>query len=187
MIDREEMSEAIADPAFVEFALPTIDANHNGWLDPEEFAFFDINRDGILQPREQAGIDIAERLLAERVLAEFDYNGDGQLDAPELSDALQAQPVAISSMLLNFPPLDRDHNGKVSLEELKTFWDRQTLAMLRGELRLRTSKAHLHPEWRGKEMSLKDFLEGYWQITAGRTNGTPHPANRPLGQPQRGP
>ncbi len=64
VIDLPEREEALDDPDFIEAELDMIDTNHNGRLDAPELAYFDANQNKILDPKEQAGIDIAQRLLA---------------------------------------------------------------------------------------------------------------------------
>ena len=67
MIDPDEKESALDDPAFIESELDIIDGNHNGWLDAVEFGYFDANKNRILKTKEQAGVDIAQHRLVERL------------------------------------------------------------------------------------------------------------------------
>lgn len=132
VIDPEEKETALDDPAFIEFELDEIDTNHNGLLAPEELAWFDANTNNILDPKEQVGIDIAQHLLAQRLLKKFDANGDGVLDRSEFNDLWQSSLEAGSRQMLGFPaPFpDTNHDGTVDLKELEAFLQRQTLEKL---------------------------------------------------------
>ena len=82
-IDPALREAALDDPAFIAAALDTIDTNHQGWLDSREIAWFDANQNKILDPKELAGIEIAQHLLAVRLMKQFDSNRDGVLDQNE--------------------------------------------------------------------------------------------------------
>ena len=111
---------------------PTI----TGLLDPEELAFFDPDKNKILEPKEQAGIDIAEHLLAERLLKKFDANGNGVLDRSEffnLQASLKTNGAIMPNSIQNFSMWDKNHDGVIDLAELESF--------MKQRLRLRTSSA----------------------------------------------
>ena len=128
IIDPEEKEEALDDPDFIESKLDEIDANHNGWLDAEELVWFDANTNRILEPKEQAGIEIAQHLLAERLLNKFDANGDGLLDRSEFNNLVHASldPRAASRASSQFYYLDQNHDNHLDLGELETFLQQQT-------------------------------------------------------------
>ena len=90
IIDPDEKEQALDDPAFIESELDTIDANHNGWLDAKELIYFDANKNKILDAKERAGIDIAQHLLAARLLKKFDTDGDGRLNRSEFNNLSQS-------------------------------------------------------------------------------------------------
>jgi Ca2+-binding EF-hand superfamily protein len=128
IIDPEDKEEALDDPDFIESKLDEIDANHNGWLDAEELVWFDANTNRILEPKEQAGIEIAQHLLAERLLNKFDANGDGLLDRSEFNNLVHASldPRAASRASSQFYYLDQNHDNHLDLGELETFLQQQT-------------------------------------------------------------
>ena len=102
--------------------LNAIDIDHDGVLSSAEIAsapgalkMLDTNADGILQPGE---IRIRQMSPAERaahVLDEWDTNKDGVLSKPECPDRLQSQ----------FDAIDTNHDGKLNVEELTTFFATQ--------------------------------------------------------------
>jgi Ca2+-binding EF-hand superfamily protein len=130
VIDTAEKEEALDDPAFIESELDMIDTNHNGWLDADELAYFDANKNKTLEPKEQAGIEIAQHLLAQRLLKQFDANGDGLLDQTEFNN-LQDSIMGTSKprTLLQF--VDQNHDNRLDLGELETFLQQQTRTGLR--------------------------------------------------------
>jgi len=178
VIDPEEREAALDDPLFIESELDTIDANHNGRLDAEELVWFDANRNKILEPKEQAGIEIAQHLLAARLLQKFDVNGDGLLDQSERNDLFQSSTEAnVPSMRqFSFSSLDDNRDGLVDLGELESFLNQQTRRGLR--LRGRPTTA-LFNQSRGDpnqpvdpRQLFKASMEFYWQHPGGVTNGT---------------
>ena len=179
MIDPDEREAALDDPAFIESELDVIDANHNGRLDPEELVYFDANRNKILEPKEQAGIEIAQHLLAERLLKKFDANGDGFLDRTEINDLLQSSMETSSRSMPGFssPFPDDNHDGHIDLGELETFLKQQTRSGLhsRGmpgtvsfnQMRMDASQS-VDPRQR-----FKAAVESYWQNPGSVTNRPP--------------
>ena len=91
VLDPDERVTALSDPEFLETELDSIDANHDGWLEATELSYFDIKGDHKLGAREEAGINLAQQLLAARLLAGADTNKDG-LDSHELRAALPEMP-----------------------------------------------------------------------------------------------
>jgi Ca2+-binding EF-hand superfamily protein len=182
LIDSEEREEALVDPAFIESELDVIDANHNGWLDAEELGYFDANKNKILEPKEQAGIEIAQHLLAEKLLKKFDADGDGLLDHQEFGDLFQSS-IATSTRSMNdlFSPYapfpDENHDGKIDLGELESFLKQQTRRSLRSrgmpgaplfnQMRIDASQP-VDPR-----QMFKAAVEFYWQNPGGVTNRPP--------------
>ena len=138
IIDQDEREAALGDPAFIASELDVIDTNHNGWLDAKELVYFDANNNKILEPKEQAGIEIAQRLFAEKLLKKFDANGDGALDRPEFNDLVQSGPNTNARPIPGFPVQfpDENHDGKIDVTELEAFLKQQ----LRKEIRPRGTK-----------------------------------------------
>jgi Ca2+-binding EF-hand superfamily protein len=178
IIDPHEKEEALDDPAFIESELDVIDANHNGWLDAAELGYFDANQNKILEPKEQAGIDIAQHLFAERLLKKFDANGDGLLDRPEfnnlfqLSFAVNTQPM--NAFLALFP--DDNQDGKIDLGELEAFLKQQTRKGLRshgipGAVLFNQMRTNINQPVDPRQM-FKAAVEFYWQNPGGNTSGT---------------
>jgi Ca2+-binding EF-hand superfamily protein len=125
VIDAEEKEEALDDPDFIESELGEIDTNQNGWLDAEELVWFDANTNKTLEPKEQAGIEITQHLLAERLLKQFDANGDGLLDRTEFNN-LQYSVIGTSKPRWELQFVDTNHDGHLDLGELETFLQQQT-------------------------------------------------------------
>ncbi len=135
VLDPEEKEEALADPAYIESQLDSIDTNHNGMLDPGEIAFFDANNNKILDPNEEAGIEIAQSLLAGRLMKKFDADGDGILEPSEF-DNLQASLKIDKRFLAPFLPgallpAAENANGAMDIKKLTGFLKQQTGRELR--------------------------------------------------------
>jgi len=168
IIDPDEKEAALDDPAFIELELDTIDANHNGWLDAEELVWFDTNQNKILEPKEQAGIEIAQQLFAERLMKKFDAKGDGVLDQSEFNDLVQAigatsaDPRTGSSLIV-----DKNHDGLIDMGELKTFLKWQMLMVLRSH-----GMPGANPSGDPRQM-FKAEVESYWQRPGGLPNQPP--------------
>lgn len=102
--------------------LNALDVDHDGTLTAAEIASapgalktLDTNADGILEANE---IRVRQQTPAERaahVLDEWDTNKDGALSKAECPDRLQGQ----------FEAIDTNHDGKLNLEELTTFFATQ--------------------------------------------------------------
>jgi Ca2+-binding EF-hand superfamily protein len=176
VIDPEEKEEALDDPAFIESELDVIDANHNGWLDAEELAYFDANRNKILEPKEQAGIDIAQYLFAQRLLKKFDANGDGVLDRSEFGELVQACFGAGNGTRpdLSFQAADANHDGHIDESELEALLKQQTRRGLRlagatGAAALNQMRPNANQPVDPK-LVFKLTVESYWRNPGGVTN-----------------
>jgi Ca2+-binding EF-hand superfamily protein len=169
VIDAGERAAALDDPDFIKSQLDMIDANHNGRLDLGELAYFDVNQDRLLEPNEVAGIEIAQRLLAENELKTFDDNGDGVLNQTEFRSlcrsgfdvGFDADPV--------FWGFDENHDQKIDVTELTTFMTQWT----REKLRPRPSGRLLSPVLITPGM-FKDELEAYWRDPSSINRPPPH-------------
>ena len=207
IIDPDEEEGALDDPAFIESELDVIDVNHNGWLDAEELAWFDANANKVLDPKEQAGIEIAQHLMAVRLLNKFDANGDGLLDRQEFNhsfpstmDSSSRSMSGMSGVPNPFPDGNHDGHpdGHVDLVELETFLNQQTF---RGLATHGMPREALINQMRAdprkpvdRQQMFKAEVEYYWQNPAGATNqppfngGVPPGAGFvPNGAPQRAP
>lgn len=137
-LEPNEREEAMDDPLYIGSKLDVIDANHDGWLNADELAWFDAFPNRILEPKEQAGIEIVQYLLAERLLKKHDVNGDGFLDRSEFKAMLPSKlKVADASDPYSSYP-DENQDGRISLEEIEVFFKRQIKKELAG---MRQSKA----------------------------------------------
>ena len=182
VIDPDERAEALDDPAFIESELEVIDANHNGWLDAEELTYFDANNNNILEPKEQTGIEIAQRLLAERLFAKFDLHNDDALGPRGIygpgADLHGFAPGCVSRPDLAIQNVDANHDGHVDLKELEAFLGTQTL---RGLIRPRripgpppfTPTGADAGQRIGPQQRFKQMVETYWQSAGGVTNQQP--------------
>jgi Ca2+-binding EF-hand superfamily protein len=176
VIDPEEREVALDDPAFIESELDVINANHNGWLDADELAYFDANKNKILDPKEQAGIDIAQHLLAERLLKKFDANGDGVLEPPEFAELVQACMGAGGGPRpdLSFQAADANHDGHIDEPELEALLKQQTRRSLR--LAGATGAAvlsQMRPEANqtvDPKLVFKLTVESFWRNHGGASN-----------------
>ncbi|HXI71292.1 MAG TPA: hypothetical protein VNN22_13125 [Verrucomicrobiae bacterium] len=121
MIDPDEREDALDAPAFIESELDNIDTNHNGWLEAPELAYFDANQNKTLDPQEQAGIDIAQHLLAVRLLKQFGSDDEDGLNGREYYEMILSTLHANShgEFELQFPHADENHDSQVGLEELE--------------------------------------------------------------------
>jgi Ca2+-binding EF-hand superfamily protein len=187
VIDPDEREAALDDPAFIESELDVIDAKHNGWLDADELAYFDANKNKILEPKEQAGIEIAQHLLAERLLKKFDVNGDGFLDRMEFNNLYQscfgANNQSMNAFSTPFP--DDNHDGKIDLGELQSFLEQQTRRSLRSHERhgaafFNQMRMNASQPFDPRQM-FKAEVEFYWQHPGGGTNRSPFNNGIPSG------
>jgi Ca2+-binding EF-hand superfamily protein len=179
IIDPDEKEAALDEPAFIESEIDAIDANHNGRIDASELVYFDANTNKILEPKEQAGIEIAQHLLAERLLKKFDANDDGVLDRSEFSDLAQSGPNINARPTPGFPVQfpDDNHDGKIDAAELEAFLKQQ----LRKEIRPRGAVGGAYFNQMIVESkqrvdtgkSFKAYVELFWQNSNGITNQPP--------------
>ena len=172
IIDPEEREEALDDPSFIESELDAIDANHNGWLDASELAYFDANTNKILEPKEQAGIEIAQHLLAARLLKQFDVNGDGCLNRQGFNELVQSGPNASARPMsgFSFQSADANYDGKIDLAELEVFLNQQLRTELRprGAMGADFSRQMIAEPGRKVDahQSFKAYVELYWHNSA---------------------
>jgi hypothetical protein len=177
IIDPDEREEALDDTNFIQSELDKIDTNHNGWLEAQELAYFDANQDGTLKPKEQAGINIALRLLAERLLNQFDTAGNGCLDHQGLREMVQSSlhinPNA--NIDLQFERVDENQDHYVDLDELAHLLKRHAEPVSRpwrrpgppfyGDPLHRNLRPPNDPE-----QKFKWEVEQYWQEAGGGAN-----------------
>jgi hypothetical protein len=172
IIDLEEREAALEDSTFIESELDTIDANHNNRLDAQELIRFDANRNGVLDPPEATGIDIAQKLLAEKLIKNSDSDGDGQLEQNEFAKAVPSDSTFGRSdglSRMNFSLYDRNHDDKLDAEELKLFLEQRTTQDVGGKLRQMQPSA-VSFLMRRPRPTFKEVLEMYWQASATDTN-----------------
>jgi len=161
----EEKEAALCDEPYVASQLDQIDTNHNGWLDAAELKFFDANANNVLDANEQAGIELAQRLLAARLLRQFDTDGNGLLDRREF-DLLRSFSSLTRTMSGNGFP-DENHDNWIDIEELQVLCERETVfslvrgqSMGRGTPIRRLPGETLSPEARNQ---FKVRVENYWK------------------------
>ena len=182
VIDPDEIEAALDDPAFIESELDMIDANHNGLLDPAELAYFDPDKNKILEPHEQAGIEIAEHLLTERLMKKFDASGDGVLDQSEFNNLLaspKTDEAYMQGQPQNFFNWDDNHDGVIDARELESFLKQQLGSKLRprgmaGAVFFRQLTADPNTAIDPRHM-FKAEVEFYWQSSVSPANETPEP------------
>ena len=185
-IDADEKGAALDDPAFIEAELDVMDANHNGWLDGDELAYFDANTNRILEPKEQAGMEIAQHMLAERLLKKFDENGDGLLDRSEFDDLVHDSLKndvrliqGINARIISVDHADRNHDRYIDQEELEAFLQQQSVKGFRSP-----GAPGFNPIGRTPGQAVEMFkaaVESYWQNPGGVTNRPPFNNQIPSG------
>jgi Ca2+-binding EF-hand superfamily protein len=153
-----------------------IDTNHNGRLDLAELAYFDANHDKILEPKEEAGIEIAQNLLAKRDLEKFDMDGDGVLSQEEFSAFLQADHIRGITQPYFFHNADENHDGKIELTELESFLNQ---SLRRNLIPRGTSGVAFYNQIQAendnpttlRQRLFKLEVENYWRDPGSITNG----------------
>jgi Ca2+-binding EF-hand superfamily protein len=181
VIDSEEKEEVLDDPVFIESELAAIDANHNGCLDAVELVYFDANGNKILDAKEQAGIEVAEDLLAAKFMKEFDADGNGVFNRSEFDAVWRSGLEADFTFAAGFSWPDPNHDGQVDLGEFESFLKGQTLrglyprgmpgAAFVGQMRPGDSKRI------GPQERFKISVEAYWQNPGSINNRPPLTGN----------
>jgi hypothetical protein len=186
VIDPDERENALDDPAYIKASLDEIDTNHNGWLDPSELAWFDANQNKNFDSKEQAGVELAQKFLAEKLLNQFDPAGNGWLSAREynqmIESTLQLNPNI--EFDLQFPHVDSNHDNHLDLAELENLMQQH----LETELQSRVTRGPImHYMGMGAGPSaesrqrFKTAVEAYWQNPDGRINRPPMGGRVPHG------
>lgn len=151
VIDPDEKEEALDDPLFIESDLDTIAPN--GYISGPDLTYFDANTNQILDPKEQAGIEIAQHLLAQRFMKELDASGKGFLDHVEFGELLSRLPDAGPAALFH------DH-GHVDPGELESY------LMERTRMSIRPQFAPSSPPGVRADAAFKEAVEYYWYTVA---------------------
>jgi Ca2+-binding EF-hand superfamily protein len=183
IIDLNEREDALDDTNFIQLELDQIDTNHNGWLEPAELAYFDANTNRILEPKEQAGVDIAQRLLAQRLFAQFDWDNKGWLNWWEIDDLLKASFRRSSDgnyaqFSMRFYQANQGHYSRLELEDLLNLLHRYTVESIRAGSQSAPFFVAQPPgsQFRTVDAAqrFKEELETYWRYPNGRhANGRP--------------
>lgn len=171
VIDPDEKEEALDDPAFIESELDKIDTNHDGWLEAGELIYFDANHNQLMDPKEQAGIDIAQHLLAVRLLRKYDAEGKGYLDPFEFEDLRQSCLGIKPGAARRMPAPNINSRPPVDLQDLENFLKEQTSKTLR----LSGSTAAVFNEFRSNDsldrrQLFKWEVEYYWKNSGSHSN-----------------
>ncbi len=171
VIDPEEREDTLDDPAFIESELDKIDVNHDGWLEANELAYFDANQNKILDPKEEAGIGIAQHLLAVRLLKKFDADGKGYLTPSEF-DALRQSFLPANQMPLyqSFP--GQNFGPTTDLQGVQDFLKQLTVKSLRlpGSSIAIAQEARTSSGAVDKTQFFKLEVEYYWAHGEAQTN-----------------
>lgn len=180
VIDGEEREAALADEKFVAGELDKIDANHNGWLEAAELAYFDANKNQTLEPAEQTGIEATEHLLAVQLVRKFDLDGDGFLDRREFNTLTQTSLEPLARSMLGNPFPDNNHDGKMDVDEVQSVCEQQTLRGLRSRRMPGTPGFNPIPPRGNPALDVrqifKNDVEIFWQISGGTPARPPNGA-----------
>ncbi|HTB83788.1 MAG TPA: hypothetical protein VK742_09055 [Candidatus Sulfotelmatobacter sp.] len=149
VIDGGEKEAALTNKDYIAWQLDQIDANQNGLLDAAELKFFDANSNNILDRNERAGIEITQRLLAERLVRKFDRDGNGLLDRMEFDKLVKASLNVDSRNRMGNPFPDENHDNFMDVEEVKDFIEAQT-------------RRELPDSWDPRH-DFNSLVENYWQ------------------------
>jgi hypothetical protein len=139
-----------------------------------------------LESEEQAGMDIVQRLLAAKLLKQFDTSGDGRIDRSEFTDLLQPDWPDNLPRNLTAPFPDENRDGWVDLGELESFLSQRTC----GGLQIRGVRtAAFFSQVKGnanqpvdRRQLFKAAVETYWQKPGGATNRPPFNWGLPPGR-----
>ena len=119
------------------------------------------------------GAELKPRQRASRALAEYDKDGDGALNAAELTPLLPTVPGASHDPQVVLKNFDADHDGRLDLQELTRFFRRHQPrggaqeAVAAGQLptqHLSAPPAGPTPPWVKNTLSYYDYREipNYW-------------------------
>ncbi len=185
VIDLEEREDALDDPDFIRAELRAMDTNHDGWLEAPELAYFDANQNKILDPKEQAGIDLAEHFLAEEILNQFDGARKGWLQRNEY-DRMVESTLHVNDNVdfdLIFAHADANHDGHVDLDEIEYLLKvhtKRTLRMQRQQQSFRVRPMAVGAPLPDEEQIFKADVESYWENPGGNF-GRPGFQRPPMG------
>lgn len=169
VIDPDEKGEALADPAFIKSQFSSIAGDCDYWLMPKQLEYFDANKNRLLEPAEQAGIETALDLQAEHVFNSLDFDADGLIDRAEYNELAQiiADSDPRSFYIHSVPFPDDNKDRRIDAGELGRFLMLKTIEALRprpfsdaGVIRP-TREASVLPS--DPRLELKHALEKYWQ------------------------
>jgi Ca2+-binding EF-hand superfamily protein len=161
VIDPEEREAALDDPDFIKLELDTIDNDHSGFLEPEKLKYFDANGDKVLDPKEESGIRIAQRLLAERLLKKFDEDGDGLLSYQERENLIHSLRRPEQNMAQSwFGQNGMSLGTSLDLKALESFVKAETEFGLQPYI-MGIPRTPGQPQLRGEEW-FKAVVEAYW-------------------------
>jgi hypothetical protein len=172
IIDPDEREAALDDPVFIESELDHIDTNHDDRLEAGELAWFDANQNKILDPKEQSGIDIAQHLLAVRLMKQYDTDGKGYLTRNEYD--ILTRPS--SARALPFTPFQIQPSGNASgrfaISDIEDFLKQQTQRSLRlpGSARIFLNQAQTQNRVPDSRQLFKAEVEYYWQHSGDQGN-----------------
>jgi hypothetical protein len=162
-----EFQEAMIDPLFLEYHLPVIDSNHDGFLEAAELTYFDADGDGKLAAREEQAINLAFELLVAELIFDLDANQDGVIDFGEagLSPSPRRSSLSLQPQL-NSPDrhrLDLNRDGRLSPEELSQWLQRQCRASLLVSPGQAWKPSVISSEESNPGVTLRTFIEMRWR------------------------
>ena len=195
VIDPGERVVALDDPAFIQWKLEEIDADHNGWLDLPELAWFDANTNAVLDAKKQAGIELALNALAAKLFSQYDQRDAGWLNQREYDQLIDATrgPHHHADTEFSFPSADKNHDNQVDQNELVDLMRKHLRSDLQKWARHhQPASRHQNPHWPAdpfnggrpapsgmgsmnwppadSQPEFKTHLEEYWQSVHASTN-----------------